>query len=202
MNRRNMLQRSAFAIAAFLAGGILSGCPSLPGFGGILSTISAYVPIGLAAFNGVLLLLTSAGIIPPGTSSAIGAVVLLVKAGFADLLAAVQEYQNAPAAQKATLKGRITEILTVLGDNIQKFASDIISTAANNPLLVTVTGLLALILSTLAGFAGQLPAPVSGRKTLTLAGKPVTPKTLSLKEFKKQWNQLAGSGGHPEIELR
>jgi hypothetical protein len=193
-----MLQRLAFGFTAFLAGGVLSGCPS---FGGITSAISTYVPVGLAAFNGVLLLLTSAGVIPPGTSTAIGALVLLVKAGFADLLAAVQEYNNAPAAQKVTVKEKISLILAVIAANIEKFASDIVGMVSDNKLLQVVTGLLTLILATLAGFSGQLPAPLAGRKTLSVAGKAVTPKLLPLKDFKKQWNQLAGAGGHPEVEL-
>jgi hypothetical protein len=196
MNRRNMLQRSAFGLAALLVTGptlFLAGCT----FGGVMAAISAYVPVGLAAFNGVLALLT--GVIPPGTSTAIGALVVLIKAGFADLLAAVQEYQNAPAAQKVTFKEKISELLTVLGDNIQKFMTDI--SISDNKLLELVTGLVSLILTALAGFSAQLPAPLAGRKKLTVGGKPITPKLMSVKEFKRQWNQIAGAASHPEIEL-
>jgi hypothetical protein len=198
MNRRNMLQRSAFGFAALLVTGptlFLAGCT----FGGVMAAISAYVPVGLAAFNGVLALLTAAGVIPPGTSTAIGALIVLIKAGFADLLAAVQEYQNAPAAQKVTFKEKISELLTVLGDNIQKFMTDI--SVSDNKLLELVTGLVSLILTALAGFSAQLPAPLAGRKKLTVGGKPITPKLMSLKDFKHQWNQIAGAASHPEIEL-
>jgi hypothetical protein len=201
MDRRNWLKQSGLGLTTLaLTGGtslFVAGCP----WTSIESAISAYVPVGLAAFNGVVLLLSSVGLIPPGTSTAIGLVIAIVKAGFADLLTAINEYNAAPAASKVSFSQKISLILTDIGDNIQKFMNDISTSLATSTVGKLVVGLVSLILSTLAGFAGQLPAPAAGKHTYSVAGQAVTPKAISVKQFKQQYNQLAGAAGHPEIEL-
>jgi hypothetical protein len=197
LTRRNWIQQSGVALAAASFGTItfsMAGCS-------VMSAISAYVPVGLAAFNGVIALLSSVGLIPPGTSTAIGLIVAIVKAGFADLLTAINEYNAAPAASKVSFEQKISLVLTDIGDNITKFMDDVSSSLATSTVGKLVVGLVSLILSTLAGFAGQLPAPAAGRKTYAVAGQAVTPRAISVKEFKKEYNQLVGAGGHPELEL-
>ena len=119
MNRRTFVGTSL--VAAGSGSLLLEGCT----VGGVISEIKAYVPIGIAAFNGVVALLTTVGIIPPGTGTAIAMLVALVKNGFADLMAAIDEYNNAPASSKTTLLAKISLILSEVSQNIGKFFADL-----------------------------------------------------------------------------
>jgi predicted PurR-regulated permease PerM len=196
MNRRTwMLTTGAGAIA--FAGGGLTGCTAAS----VFAQIQAWVPVGLSALQGILTVL--APVIGP-IGGSIGVIVGLIKASFADLMAAVSEYQNAPAAQKATLLDKIKLILQDLSDNFNKFLADL--NISGNPILSLVVSLVQVILNVLAGFAGALPGtPVAMRRSVRLrdgSTVTVTPKTMSLSAFKKAFNTIAEQGGHAEIDLR
>ena len=128
----------------------------------------------------------------------------------ADVLAAIDQYNNAPAADKTTLLAKISLILSDLSQNIQTFVSDVLPSLSGNTALALVTGLISLILSTLAGFAAQLPTPPAGAvgahahraARAVPAGIVIAPKVLSRKNFVKQYNALCASNGHAEISLR
>jgi hypothetical protein len=195
MNRRTwMLTTGAGAIA--FAGGGLAGCTAAS----VFAQIEAWVPVGLSALSGILTVLTPV-IGPIGGS--IGVIVGLIKASFADLMAAVSEYQNAPAASKATLLDKIKLILQDLADNFNKFLADL--NLNGNPILSLVVSLVQVILNVLAGFAGALPGtPVAMKRQVRLRNGStvtVTPAKMTLAQFKAQFNQLADAAGHPEIDL-
>jgi hypothetical protein len=199
MNRRTWFKTSGSGVAALLISGsgslLLSGC-------NVIASIKAYIPVGIAAFSGVVSLLSGLGIIPPGTGTVIALLVGLVKSGFADLMAAIDQYNAAPAADKATLLAKVSLILSDVSRNIGKFFSDL--TINDTTVLTLVTGLVQLILSTLAGFAAQLPpAPTPVALTAKVSGHPITitPKILSRSAFVKQFNQIVTAGGHPEMVL-
>ena len=196
MNRRTFMGTSLVAVGSGTM--LLEGCT----FGGVIAEIKAYIPIGIAAFNGVVTLLTGLGIIPPGTSTLLALLIAAVKGGFADIIAAIDAYNNAPAADKTTLLQKISLILSEISANIGKFFADL--NISNSSVLTLVTGLVQLILSTLAGFASQLPAPPTPvALSARVAGHPIviTPKILSRSEFKAQWNKTVTTAGHPELVL-
>jgi hypothetical protein len=194
-NRRIFIESLGLAIAG---GSVVSlaGCPAAS----VFAQIQAWVPVGLSALQGILTVLTPV-IGPIGGSIAV--IVGLIKSSFADLMAAVSEYQNAPAASKATLLDKIKLILQDLADNFNKFLADL--NLNGNPILSLVVSLVQVILNVLAGFAGALPGtPVAIRRQVRLRNGStvtVTPVKLSLADFKKQFNQLADNAGHPEIDL-
>jgi hypothetical protein len=173
---------------------LLGGCS-------VEDAIKAWVPVGTTAFNSVLTLLQGAGIIVPGAGQ-ISAIVTLIKVGLADLLAAVDEYKNAPAANKATFAGKVSTLLSVLNDNFAKFWGDL--SLPGGSLVQLVTGVAGIIMAAIAGFAAQLPAPVVLASTFRVAGVQqtiITPKRMSLASFKKQFNTVVVANGHSEMVL-
>jgi len=132
----------------------------------IFTNIEAYVPIGLQAFDSILTLLD------PASGIALAPIVQEVKAGFADVTAAVNAYNNAPAADKATLAGKVSTALQVVTNEIQQFWSD--ANLPDSGLATTIFGVLQIILSTIASFFPKLP-PV----TQALAARTLT-KTIPI----------------------
>src|ERR1017187_2283776 len=86
-NRRTLLKYLSLVPALFVIPNFIA-CS----FSSVYAEIKAYVPVGLQAFTSILSILASVGIIPPGVGTLIGTLVTLVKAGFADLLTAVTDY--------------------------------------------------------------------------------------------------------------
>jgi hypothetical protein len=193
LNRRSFLKTGALAVAG--AGVLeLEGCsPST-----VYAQIEAWVPTALLALQGILTVI--APFVP--ISGTISVIVGLIKASFADLEAAVTEYQNAPAANKTTLLGKIRTVLQDIADNFGKFLADL--NLGGNPMLTLVVSLVQVILNVLAGFANQLPGPAAMSRTYsTRSGQAVlvNPTKMSLKQFKAFYNKLAEQNGHPEIDL-
>jgi len=181
--------------------GIATLGPTLLTTGCWLSTvykeILKYIGVGLQAFQGALDLLMGAGVIPAGEGTAISIVINLVKSGFADLQTAVNEYEQAPAANKATLAQRISTIIGILENNIQNFWSSL--TIPNPQLASTIEGLLSIILSTLAGFLPSLPAP-SPQQRVAVRGKlTITPQKRSVKQFKQDINGVLTANGYKQV---
>ena len=178
---------SFVAAGAFLE----TACPA---FGSVFSSILKYVGTGLQAFQTVLDLLSGLGIINIGAMPAIDALIALVKSGFADLQIAVSDYENAPAASKQTLLGKISTAIAALMSTIQQFWSDL--NIPDPKLAETIKGLLGLILSTLSGFLTQLPAPAAGSVRVTAKQIPVHAEKKSMGEFKKEFNNILDQQGY------
>jgi hypothetical protein len=183
MRRRNFILTSLMALCA----GFFSwGCNAI-------ADLQAYIPVGINALNGVVIVLQAAGIAVPALTP--------ILALFSTLLAAISEYNNAPATDKVTLKQKLSLVLRDIIDQIGAFFADL--NIPGGSLLALITGLISVILSTLAGFATQLPAPVAPARLAMVSRQSVTvtPEIISLKTFKKRWNALALQYQHPEIVL-
>ena len=191
LNRRSFVKQTGMGIGALaLAGGTIleTGC-------GLWADILAYAQTGIAAFVAVVNLLVASGVIPAGTGSAIDLVITAVKAAFADVQAAVQAYDAAPASQKQTLAGKIATAITVAMQEIQQFWNDL--KIPDSKLAALISGLLGIILSTLSAFLPQLPAPASLARSVPLT-LPFTPKKRSVHAFKSEWNQMMVAAGQPK----
>jgi len=192
-----MLTRRKFATASIAtAVGMSVSIPfeSACTFSSVFANIEKYVPVGLQAVSAVLSILTGNGIAVAGVSG----IIALIKVAFADLSAAVSQYQNAPAGQKTGLLGAISETMTVLEANIQKLWSDLSIPDAR--LSSLIEGLLGVITTTLSGFMTQLPAPVSPAaqtaKTMKMGlakQLPSNPVQRSPKQFKRDFNAALGN---------
>lgn len=160
--------------------------------GSIWTDIENYVPIGIEAFEEVLSLLD------PALLTAISGIIKDVQAAFTALTGAITNYENAPAANKTTLVGKITTAINALISALQSFWS-----AANLPdgsLAQTIEGVLQLIISTLAAFL-----PLIGGVLLAASKKlprtiPIIPRTkaqLKQAQFKKDCNAIFTTHGYP-----
>lgn len=201
MNRRQFLEKTGHgtlgtALLAATAGGstfLLTGCD-------IESTIKAWVPVAIASFNGVLTLLEGAAVITPGAGTAVALAISLIKAGLADVLAAVDEYKSAPASSKTTFAQKLSIILASLRDNFGKFWSDL--NLPGGSLVTLVTGFAQIILSAIGGFLQQLPSAAPTVATVFKVGgvqATAQAKKMSANDFKKQINNLFIQSGHPEL---
>jgi hypothetical protein len=100
--------------------------------------------------------------------------------------------------------GALAKIQAVFNLIVANFES-LLSQVAQNPIVSVVIGLAQIILSTIAGFMGQLPATPG--KTLSVTFRVAnenasfTPKARSRRQFKKDWNAVAAAGGHSEVKL-
>lgn len=167
---------------------VLTGCTTS------FSTILSWVQTGLDSFQSVVDLLVGQGVIMVAIGSAIDLIIKGVKAAISDIGSAVDAYNAAPAASKATLEGRITTAIIAAQDEISQFWNDL--NIPDAKVASTVAGLLGLIVSTLAGFMTQLPPAPAGlqRRTFqkTLAA---VPQKRSIGQFKAQFNDILTANG-------
>ena len=185
--RRMFMKSSLFASAFSL---VAAGCPS---FSNVFSDISTYVGLGVTAVSGVVAILSGGGIVSTAAGVAITAVLALIKAGFADISAAVAEYENAAPADKATLEGKISTAIQAVVDQIQNFWNDLKIPDAK--LASTVQGLLELIVGTLSAFLTKLPAAPAA-PTVTARKLAVAPKMRTAKGFVKDYNNILAQNGY------
>jgi hypothetical protein len=192
-SRRNFLVGAGTAAATIP----LAGCPAF--LVSLEADIMNYVPVGLQAFSSIVSILEDDGVINPIVGTSINTIITAVKAGFSDLQLAIENYENAPAANKQTLLGKIATMISVVQGLLQEFWANLNIPDAH--LGSVIDGLLGIILSVLAGFASQLPAvaarvSVKGGKTLA-----VTPQVMSKKTFKKKFNAELKSAGKAQYAI-
>ena len=126
----------------------------------LFTEILAYISVGLQGFASIMNILSGLGVIPVGSGAALNMAIALVKSGFADLQTAVNDYESAPAASKATLEGKISTVLQDLQNEITAFWNNLALPSPQDAALIQ--GLLEVITTSLAAFATQLPpAPAS-----------------------------------------
>lgn len=186
-------------MASFLLLGLTAGASAFLAGCGVFADIEAWVPIGVAAVNGIVTVLGA--LLPPGAV----AIIALVKAGFADLTATITEYQNdTNPADKATWEAKIATILNDIASNFQSLLASL--NLGSNPIEAVVLGLAQVFLAAIAGFLGQLPAT---SKTLTMSAHVGT-RTITIvpkfykkaSDFKHDYNAVAVADGHPEIVIK
>lgn len=180
----------------------LTGCSAF-------ADISAWIPLATAAIDGIVTVLGA--LMPPGA----GAIVALVKAGLADLAAAIAQYNgDSDPSHKATLLARIRTLLNDVALNFQAFLNSL--NLGANPIITVIIGLSNVILAAIAGFQGQLPAPAPAAgggsakgmtvsTSYTLGGKrfPIVPKYYKrAADFARDYNAVAVADGFPQIVIK
>lgn len=167
-----------------------------------LTDIENWAPVGLAAFNGIVKLLESAGIISAVAGNPIIAMIGVISAAFSQLeadIAAYKAIQPPPAGAAAKIQATLGIIVT----NFQTMLASL--DIQNGTLSALVIGLAQIIMSTIAGFQQQVPqvAPTVKITEIRLRNQvaAVAPHPRSIRQFKKDWNAVAHAGGHKEIAI-
>jgi hypothetical protein len=193
MNRRSFTGRISSALLFLAAGGasiLISGC-------NVFSDILSWVPVGEAALNSILAVLTGNGVI---ISPVIQSVVSLIEAGFSALTAAVKEYQSTTPAPV----GALSKVETAFKDIVDNFSTFLSSLNVSGGLLGIITGLAQIVLSTIAAFVNRLPAStamkaVSVKLARVNVGNPpnasviVIPKARNKSAFVKDFDAVLKS---------
>ena len=161
----------------------------------IFADIESYVPIGLAAFNEIL------SLVDPTEAALLTPIINDVKAAFADLTAAITQYENAPASDKSTLLGKITTAINAVIDEINQFWNDL--KLPDSGLASTIEGVLQIILSTLAAFLPLIGGALLSKKKLakTIPLIPLTKKQLGKNQVKASINACFVKWGHPDKQI-
>ena len=133
-----------------------------------------------------------------GILTATNPLVAEVNAAFTAAQAAIATYNDSPST---TTKQKIAAVLEALSAAIQAFLAA--APISVGPLLTAIVGALSIILSTIAGFLTELPAPTTTPSLVftTKAGTSVTivPQKRSVRAFKSAWNGQVG--GYPDMAL-
>lgn len=158
--------------------------------GSVFNEILQYVPVALQALQGLLSVLQSGGIT---LSSVVQADLNDAKAAFADLQADVTSYNDAPAASKATLLGQVSTALSIVQGSVQKFWTDLGLPDGN--IATIVSGVLGVILSTLAYYQAQLPATSSIPVHNPYKPLPFTAQKRTPKQMRADINKILAPAG-------
>jgi hypothetical protein len=156
----------------------------------VFQDISTYVPAGIEAFDVALELLD------PTLLAALQPAISAVKNGLADLAADVEAYENAPAASKATLVGKITTIINIIIGNIQQFWADL--NLPDGALATTIENILQVILSVLSSFLPLIGGSLTYVNKKSLRYIPFTPEKRSKKQFKAAVNVVLSAHGYAQ----
>jgi hypothetical protein len=133
---------------------------------GVFNAILAWVPVGEAAVNSILSILTANGIvIIPGLQ----VYVSLIEAGFAALTGAIKEYQSTTPPPV----GALAKIETAFKDVTDNFKTFLASLNVSGGLLSIIVGIAQVIFSTIAAFLNQLPPAVKGQRRTIVGGDTI-----------------------------
>lgn len=191
INRRQFSFRSMMLVLVASVSSLEFSCANL------YNDILKYSSVSLQAFGSIVSILAGGGVISLGSGQAIDLVIAMVKAALADVGTAVSAYDAAPATDKATFLGKLSTALSVAMAELQTFWNDL--TIPDPQLAQLIQGLLGVILSTLAGFATQLPAPqtsLAARRADGLPRRlPITPMKRSVSQFRKDFNAVLKAHG-------
>lgn len=182
------------AVAVGSVAYLVAGC-------NIEQDILDWVKIGGPAIGTILQLLVGAGIIACLTCSVLANTVV---AAISAIGTAVQNWMNAPAANKQTFLGKITTALQAALSAATTFFESV--AIPDQKLATLIEGLVSLIVNALSGFIGQLggtSAAASAKKEVKLQAKtiPIVPVVLKASTFKSRFNNLLIEYQHPEVIL-
>jgi len=189
--RRSFIQMAGSGLIIVSASGFAltaSGCPTIE------QDVENWIPIGLDALNSIQTLLG------PLVSPAIALIIAPIKTAFADLLAATEQYANdTNPADKATTLAKIQTYLNDITTNFQ----NLFNALPGGGIVALALSLASIVLSTIAGFLGELAPSVSMQKQFMIKGNVmhITPVKRTKRKFKSDWNSLAKANNHPEIEM-
>ena len=136
-SRRSFIQRTSLFLGALAVSGstmLLTACASV-------------VNDLLTAFQTILNILSAAGLVPGGA---------LVATALSNVIADVQAYEAAPAADKATLGEKLALVIQIAEAQLQTWFTGL---GLTGTLAVIIESLVGVILSTLAGLLPTLPVP-------------------------------------------
>jgi hypothetical protein len=197
--RRRFVQKAPLAALGLFtlraAGYSLLSLLSFGCTGGVFSNILNWIPVGEAAVNSILSVLSANGvIILPGLQTYIS----LIEAGFTALTAAVNEYQSTTPPPVGTL----AKIETAFHDVVDNFKTFFASLNVSGGLLAIIVGLAQVVLSTIAAFMNQLPAAATLRRTVAVghvflvgnATATIVPKQRTRRAFKRDMNAVLDGG--------
>jgi hypothetical protein len=185
---------------------LATGCLTMDGCS-FAQDILAWAPLGLAAFNAVITMLETFGIITADPALVI--IVAAVRTGFADLVQDVKLYEAIKPPPSGAL-AEISAVLTLIAGNIKDLFATIQTSFA--PVINLIIGLVQLILGTIAGFVNTIgPQPGMTLTTATMANSfkfsvnrqtvNYVPLKMSPAKFKHDWNAICTSQGHKEMFL-
>jgi hypothetical protein len=183
MNRREFSKTVGTGALVLATGGmaVTDGCS----WGNVIADLKNWIPVALSALSSILKIL-----------SLNNPIITLIQAGFAALLAAIQNYQSGT--------GILSDITNAAADIEQQFANFFASLSVPAPLLVIIEAMANVILSTLEAFVSKIGGTTTLSRTYKLGQLPMTvvPKYRTIRAFKKDWNSAVVTNGHPEFEMK
>jgi hypothetical protein len=204
MNRRSFVTRAAlstvgtrFAYLAAVSGVALTseGC-------NVFSDIANWVPVGEAAVNSIVSVLTSNGFV---ISTAIQTAVNLIFGALTSLDNAIIAYQSTTPPPAGTLD----KVETFIGDVLNNFKSFLASLNISGGLLGIITGLATVVLSTIEAFINDLPATTMPhlKRTIVVGDTfrianttmPIVPVHRTRRVFKRNFNSVLDSGASVDV---
>jgi hypothetical protein len=178
------------------AGFLLTGCAIT------LDDIKNWTQEAADALGTVMTLLGAVGIACAACLIALPVAIAAINA----IAGAITAYENAPAADKATLWGKILTALQAAFDQVTAFFQ-----TANIPgasIANMIVNIASLVLSAITGFIQKFfpnaAAWFKAKKAALGSGQaiPIIAKQYNPDQFKSAFNAIVVAGGHPEVQLR
>jgi hypothetical protein len=190
LTRREFAKKVTFtAVGARLAMLIATGSTIELAGCNIIDDIENWVPVGEAAVNSILAILTANGV---PIAAGISAVVNVIETAFNDLIAAAKEYQSTTPPPVGTL-AKIETIMQDISDQFSSFVSQLSGIAGT--ILTVVVALVKVVISTIGGFVSQLPTSARALAKLNShQAVSASPVHRTRRAFKKDWNATLESG--------
>jgi len=181
MNRRSLLAKLATLGAVAVLPLKFVACAGQTA-AQIVTDIQNYVALAKTAFNSLLNVLTTNGVLTPALATVGNEVIKALS----DIATAVANYLATPVTG---LLGAISTALQVAENSVQVFWSDL---SIGDPTLeAIITGALAVIISTIAGYIALLPpTPAPTGMVMARRRMQVAPKRRSPKQFRHDFNKV------------
>jgi hypothetical protein len=156
----------------------------------VFTDIENWVPVGETAVNSILSVLTANGIL---VTPAISGIVTLVEAGFNALIAAIKEYQSTTPPPVGALQ-KIQTAFQDISDQFSAFVGQLSGVAGK--VLTVVVALVKVVISTIGGFVGELPASAASvlAKVSMNSAIATPPVHRTRRGFKKDFNSTLDAG--------
>jgi hypothetical protein len=190
------ITRRDFALKGLL---FVVGIRFLAACGFSIDTILVYVNFAVKGLNAVVQVLAALGITVIPGGGLIATVIQVVSTALTAISGAVTAYDNAPAADKASTKLKITLAIYEAIGQLQAFW---VSLKIQN---ATVQALITAIIAGLQGFLPQLPVPPNAATmNATLAASGLTPVPKLYKhptDFQDDINKILVDGGYAKLAI-